>query len=108
MKQDNEIFKCRICGEKHFHKYACENDITVCKDCCTCCNSENTDDVLLCNLLPQLNITMTSAETKRLISNGCISINNEVIEDINYSLTIDILKRGINIKINKKDYNIQL
>lgn len=33
MEQDYEVFKCRICGERVYHKDASEFDISICKNC---------------------------------------------------------------------------
>tara|TARA_Y100000593_G_C4278098_1_gene321237 strand:- start:35 stop:196 length:162 start_codon:yes stop_codon:yes gene_type:complete len=33
MAQDNEIFKCRCCGEKYEHIMSSDDDISICRGC---------------------------------------------------------------------------
>lgn len=38
---NDDIFKCKCCGLKFRHEHACDNDISICKDCCLCCDDDD-------------------------------------------------------------------
>ena len=71
-------------------------------------SNKNCEDILLYNLLPKLKITLTSAETKRLIIEKCISIDNQKITDVSFIITSEMLQNGFNLTIGKREYRIQL
>lgn len=33
-ENEGEMFKCRCCGLKKDTNYCCENDVSICLDCC--------------------------------------------------------------------------
>ena len=65
------------------------------------------EDILLNQLLTYIGITVTSAECKRLIVNNSIKINNEVITDVSYVVTEQMLEDGFNLRINSHEYYIR-
>ena len=59
-------------------------------------------DILLYNLLPSLKITVTRAETKRLIYENGIEINHKPMCDVEFLVTSEMLKKGITVTIGKR------
>lgn len=63
-------------------------------------------DIALYELMPKINITMTSAEVKRLICNRLLTIDGEVITDVTYKVSEERLEKGFTVAFGKKEYRI--
>lgn len=94
---DEDYFKLTSYVSFNENRYVCTREYFVDID----------EDILLYNLLPHLKLTVTGAEVKRLIFNELIKINREIIKDIDYTVTIDMLKQGFDLLIGTKCYRIQ-
>ena len=63
------------------------------------------DGVLIADLLVKCNLVASKGEAKRLIQQGGVSVNDEVVKDLGSKYTLDNFKSGIKIRKGKKVFH---
>ena len=68
-------------------------------------NSEIEDNILITDLLVKCNLTQSKGEAKRLIQQGGITVNDNVITDLQKSFSKNDLQQGLKIRKGKKIFH---
>ncbi len=67
--------------------------------------SEVGNGILIADLLVKCNLTASKGEAKRLIQQGGVSVDEEIIKDLGTLYTQDTLKNGVKIRKGKKVFH---